>query len=274
MNGFNSEEECAACAERIAEELSSSAQYAFSEDDLGAKYSMQSLIGEAVTLSVAAYRQIELSDFKVEGTETVCSVPLDGLTVCGRIDRTDVCGDYVRVIDYKTGTIDDKSESYYMGLKLQLPLYLYAASQGKRPVGAYYFPANIDYQSEEPNPFTLKGFMDGGEDVIKHSDVKLSEGETSKLVCASLNGRKTDRVMDGETFKSFLSYSLLLAKEGGKNMLKGEISPSPVEGGCEFCNFKGCCGYDAENCGERQRVKADCQTIANIAFTNRGKSDE
>lgn len=263
---FASEDDCAAFAKNYAEQLVKSPAYAFSSGGAESDYTVRSLTEEAAVLSVAAYRQIKGSAFIVSATEKSCSLRLfAGAFVGGRIDRVDECGDLVRVIDYKTGSVDDKAESYYMGLKLQLPLYLSAAAEGKRPIGAYYFPANIDYAPDKPNAFTLRGFMDGEESVIQSSDCNLENGETSKLVGAALGKKNGDRVMERETFENFLNYGKIVAAEGGRAMLAGEISPSPAEGACEYCAFKGCCGYDAEADGERKRIKASCAEIAEIA---------
>ena len=193
-----------------------------------------------------------------------------GLKVGGRIDRVDASGEFVRIIDYKTGTIDDSASSYYMGLKLQLPLYLSAAAEGKRAAGAYYFPANIEYSADGVGAFALKGFMDGSEEVVRLSDINVREKERSAYVGAYPNGRKLDKAMSREDFGDFISYSVLLAEQGAKGLIHGEITPSPVEGACKLCKFAGCCGYDREAGGERGEVSCDCKTIAQIARAERG----
>ena len=65
-----------------------------------------------------AYRQIKNSDFQVEKTEA----PVSGEFFHGKVDRVDGTDKYVRVIDYKTGAIDDSPTSYYTGQKIQLEL--------------------------------------------------------------------------------------------------------------------------------------------------------
>ncbi|MDE7087008.1 MAG: PD-(D/E)XK nuclease family protein, partial [Clostridia bacterium] len=152
----------------------------------------------------------------------------------------------------------------YQGTKLQLPLYLTAVSEGRRAAGAYYFPANLDYSSGGSS-FTLRGFMDGSGEVVKNSDINVEEKQKSALVGAYLNGRKLDKAMTRSDFADFLSYSKQIAQRGVQELTGGEISPSPVKEACSRCNFKGCCGYDAETAGERQEVSADCTTIAQIA---------
>ncbi|MGN1061123.1 MAG: PD-(D/E)XK nuclease family protein, partial [Candidatus Coproplasma sp.] len=262
-NSFKDKEDCARFARTKAEELLATSLYSVPAEDGAASYAANSLIDEAGVVAQAVYEQIYGSDFRVESVERVCKAAANGVNLSGRIDRVDSCEDMVRVIDYKTGTVRAEADAYYMGLKLQLPIYLSAAAKDRRPVGAYYFPANLDY-SDDGNGFTLQGFMDGSEEVVKHSDLSVEEKKQSKYVGAYLNGKKLDRAMSSEDFKYFLQYSDILLEQGGREMLKGEIAPSPVEKACDSCSLKGLCGYDAEVGGVRKKKKANCQTIAEI----------
>ncbi len=275
LNSFTGAEECEKEAREIAAELLQSREYLTQSGDAAANYSANALAEEAVRISLGMYEQLKNSHFTVQNVESRCGIDLGGgVSVGGVIDRIDSCGDMVRVIDYKTGHIDDSPSSYYMGLKLQLPLYLLSASEGKRAAGAYYFPANCDYTPEGGVSFTLRGFMDGSEEVVKNSDTTVQEKEYSEYVGAYLNGRKLDRAMPRDEFESFLSYSRKIASSGARSLTGGVITPSPVDGACGRCKFAGCCGYDAESCGEREVKKADCATIAEIARTVNQKEEE
>lgn len=270
---FSGKDECAEFAKDKAKELLSSSVYTVPEEDGAASYAAKSLIDEAGVVAQAVYEQIYNSEFRVESVERVCRATANGVSLSGRIDRVDSCDDMVRVIDYKTGTVKADADAYYMGLKLQLPLYLSAAAKDRRPVGAYYFPANVDY-SEEGNSFTLQGFMDGSEEVVKRSDLIVEEKKQSKYVGAYLNGRKLDKAMSSDDFKYFLRYSERLFEQGGREMLKGEIAPSPVEKACDGCSFKGLCGYDAEVLGERKIKKVNCSRIAQIVRDGDGENGD
>lgn len=266
---FKDVDECAEFARLKAKELLSSPLYSVPEGDGAAGYAATSLIDEAGILAQAAYEQIFNSDFRVESVEKVCKAKSDGVLLSGRIDRVDSFGDMVRVIDYKTGYAKAEADAYYMGLKLQLPLYLSAAAKDRRPVGAYYFPANVDY-SDEGNSFILQGFMDGSEEVVRSSDHTVEDKKHSKYVGAYLNGRKLDKAMDSEDFKYFLKYAESLVTRGGKEMLSGEIAPSPVEDACDNCSLKGLCGYDAEVTGVRKKKKVNCSAIAEMVKKEEG----
>lgn len=260
---FGSGEECADFARKRAEELLATPAYSVPEEDGAANYAAHALADEAGIVAKAAYEQIFGSDFRVDSVEKTCHAEVGGVRLSGRIDRVDRCGDMVRVIDYKTGKPKADAAEYYMGLKLQLPLYLSAAAKDGRAVGAYYFPANIDY-SDSPQNFTLAGYMDGSAEVVRRSDLSVEEKGQSKLVGAYLNGRKLDRTMSSEDFSYFLKYAALTLEKGGGEMLSGEIAPSPVEKACEYCSLKGMCGYDTEADGERKMKKTNCEGIAAI----------
>ncbi|MGN1103402.1 MAG: PD-(D/E)XK nuclease family protein, partial [Candidatus Coproplasma sp.] len=269
---FNDADDCAEFAMAKAADLLSLPDYSVPDEDCAAGYAASSLIEEAGILAKAAYEQIFNSDFRVEGVEKTCTASADGVALSGRIDRVDSYGDMVRVIDYKTGYSKAEADAYYMGLKLQLPLYLSAIGKDRRPIGAYYFPANVDY-SDEGNNFILQGFMDGSEEVVKCSDHTVAEKQHSKYVGAYLNGRKLDKAMPSEDFKYFLQYAQSLVGQGGREMLSGEITPSPVEDACDNCSLKGLCGYDAEVSGVRKKKKANCATIAGIVKKEQGITD-
>lgn len=270
LNGVESEEECARIAEEAARELIKKPAYSVSEGDGGAEYAANALIEEAKTVSLGMYEQLKNSLFRVAKTEARCEIDLgNGLTVGGRIDRVDESGSFVRIIDYKTGTIDDAPSSYYTGLKLQLPLYLTAVSKTKRAAGAYYFPANLDFGTDGGGVFTLRGFMDGSDEVVRCSDTTLREKQKSAYVNAGLGGKKNDRAMASEDFADFLSYSTEIARRGASALVGGDIAPSPMAGACAKCRFASCCGYDVERQGEREERKADCKTIAKIMRNKR-----
>jgi ATP-dependent helicase/DNAse subunit B len=225
-----------------------------------------------VEVSRALYEQLKNSNFSVAGVEQKGEIWLDdGIKLFGRIDRVDNCGEMVRIIDYKTGSIDSAASSYYMGQKLQLPLYLLTASKGKRAVGAYYFPAQIEYRDEDDGEFRMKGFMDGCEEVVKNSDTTLKDKQKSNYFDAYLNGRKVESAMTTLDFADFLTYSTLVSRKGAKELMGGNVMPSPAEGACKSCKFFGCCGFTVGTDGEeRKALKVNCSKIASIVRIERG----
>lgn len=272
INLIGSEEELVQKAQEIATGLLLTPEYAALNSSKRGEYMGKSLVEEAVKVSSGMYAQLKNSNFKVSAVENSCDLLLDnGVKLFGRIDRVDGCGDMVRIIDYKTGSVDNSASSYYMGLKLQLPVYLLASSSGKRAVGAYYFPAKVEYEDEHDGVFRLKGYMDGSEDVVKNTDTQVSEKCKSAFVDAYLNGRAVESVLDRDDFADFLQYSRMVARKGAAEMTGGNILPSPAEGACGYCQFAGSCGFAVGVDGEeRKKIKVDCKRVAQVVREERG----
>ena len=255
-----------------ADKLLKSSAYSSLTDSKSGQYTAEQLIKEAGEVTAGAYEQLANSKFKVEKAEQWCEIKLgDNIRINGRIDRVDSYDDMIRIIDYKSGSIDASATKYYMGLKLQLPLYLTAAAEGRRAVGAYYFPASVVYKNEPDGVFRLQGFMDGSEDVVSASDTTLQPKEKSAYIEASIGGKNGESVMADGVFSDFLQYSTLVARSGIKEMLDGNITPSPAEGACKYCKMGGSCnfalGIDGE---ERCSRTVKCSDIAKIVRKERG----
>jgi ATP-dependent helicase/DNAse subunit B len=191
-------------------------------------------------VAVAAYKQIKNSDFEVEKTEAGVASEF----FRGKVDRVDGTGKYVRIIDYKTGHIDDSAGAYYTGRKLQMQLYMSELKGERVPAGVFYFPASVDYADDADGRFRMKGFLNGDERALRAGDQNIAEDKTSEFFPASLKNTRSKRVMDEQTIRDFLEYSKLIAKQGGEELKDGFIAPSPYEGGCGYCKYGGMCGFN------------------------------
>ncbi len=253
-------------AEEIADGLLKDAPYSSLTDSKSGGYTAKALIKEAGVIASGMFEQLANSSFKVESAEYKCEVPLDGgVKIFGRIDRVDACGDLVRIIDYKTGAIDPSPAKYYMGLKLQLPLYLTSASKGRRAAGAYYFPASVEYRDKADGVFRLQGYMDGSDEVVSRSDVTLQPKTKSKYFDAYLGGGRSDKAMPPEVFGDFIEYSKAVARQGASEMLGGNITPSPAEDACSFCKAGGSCAFAVGADGEERSSRSlKCGEIADV----------
>lgn len=262
-------------AEKIASDKLLVPPYSSLSDARSGMYAASELTAEAVRISEGMYEQLKNSLFKVSAAETKCEIALSAnVKVFGRIDRVDEYGDLVRIIDYKTGSVDSSPAKYYMGAKLQLPLYLLAVSGGRRAAGAYYFPASVEYSDDIDGVFRLRGFMDGSDEVVSASDTTLQPKRKSDYFDAYLGGRKLDCAMGKEEFSDFLAYSGMVAKKGAEEMISGNISPSPAEDACKFCKMGGSCGFAVGTDGAaRGNGSIKCADIARIASENGGKKN-
>lgn len=270
VNGAISEQDLHSKVQEVANDLLDKPPFSTLTQRKQESYTRNDLLQEVQTVADGMYQQIKNSTFQIAQTECVCSVKLDDrIRLSGRIDRVDVSDDMVRVIDYKTGKIDGEATDYYMGVKLQVPLYLLAVSQDKRPVGAYYFPASVGYEEDHDGVFRMEGFMDGSDEVLKATDVNVQPKQKSLYVNANYQGRAVKTAMDKEDFADFVEYSRMIALQGATEMQQGNIQPSPIKKACGYCPYASLCGFDSEVQGERENAKIDCKQIAEIVRKRR-----
>ena len=258
--------ECREIAKTEGERLLASPRFSALADTDSGRYTAERLVEEGVAVSEAAYLQLANSAFRVRTTEEGLSLP--ELSLKGTADRVDAAGEYVRVIDYKTGSIDDKPTSYYTGKKLQLQLYLRAAAENQKAAGAFYFPAAESYTADGEPKFRMKGFFCGESEVVSLMDASLKDGERSEYFEGGLNVRAVDRGMSEKDFSDFLDYGILVAAGAEREMRAGNIAPSPYEGVCEYCKCKGMCGFTGD---ERKERSVSCAEIARIVRREKGE---
>lgn len=253
LNDVGTEEECRALAGEIARELLSDARYGALGDTEAGVYAGGRLLAESEAVALAAFRALRRSSFRVRGGEEEVRLPELGLR--GKADRVDAAGNYVRVIDYKTGNFDPSPTAYYTGRSLQLELYLLAAARGGKPAGAFYFPAEDKFTGPDDAKFRMQGFFDCGDEVVSLLD--NADGAGSLL----FDGASSRGMEEGE-FADFLNYSRLVALRAREELRAGNVTPSPYEGSCEWCAFKGACGF----AGAARSVRGvRCADIAAIA---------
>ncbi|MBE7077874.1 MAG: hypothetical protein E7377_04130 [Clostridiales bacterium] len=258
-----------AYAQEIGEELLKGSVYMTQQDTASGTVFSDKLLKEGVDVAAAAYRQVKNSDFEIEQIETGVSSDF----FHGKVDRVDGTEKYVRVVDYKTGSIDDSATSYYTGKKIQMQLYMSELKGERIPAGVFYFPASVNYSPEEDGRFRMKGFMNGSEEALICGDKSLATADEMKkseyFPAALKNGAMTKRVMDEETFVDFVDYSVHVSRQGCKELKEGFIAPSPYEGSCEYCKYGGMCGFDKSTATTRKESAIDPKTIANIAKEKR-----
>lgn len=270
FKSLETEEAARAYAESVGRELLKSPVYAAQADTAAGQYASENLLFEGVEAATAAYSQVKYSDYSVAETEKWVETP----HFRGKVDRVDETDKYVRIIDYKTGRIDDKAVYYYTGRKMQLQLYMSAVKGDRVPAGVFYFPASVSYKKPDEENFRMTGYMNGDEEAVKAGDRTLSEGEKSRFFDARLNDNaRLEKVMDEETFRDFLDYAVYEARQGSKEMRGGFIAPAPYEGGCTYCPYGGMCGFNYDQAPERKEETISPKEIAAIARRHRNGED-
>lgn len=258
------EEEMRSYALEKGAEIMKKPVYSAQSDTASGLFFSDKLLHEGAEVAVAVFRQIKASTFSVEETEKNVSTN----DFHGKVDRLDGTDKYVRIIDYKTGSIDDSATSYYTGRKLQLQLYMSALKGERIPAGVFYFPASVSY-GEEVGRFRMRGFMNGEEEALKAGDINISQEKQSDYFPASLKNDKSKRVMDEEIFRDFLDYSVFVARRGKQELEEGYIAPSPYGETCTYCKYGGICGFNRKACNARDEESIDATEIAKIARKER-----
>ncbi|MBO4940376.1 MAG: exodeoxyribonuclease V subunit gamma [Clostridia bacterium] len=272
IDKFQTEAETIAYAKEVGTELLKDSVYTVQEDTGSGAYFTEKLVQEGVAVSVAVFRQLKQSSFQLEETEKTVFTD----EFYGKIDRVDGSEKYVRIIDYKTGKIDDSAAAYYTGQKVQMQLYMSALRDERIPAGVFYFPAVAEYRDSLDGRYRMKGFLNGDTDALLCGDNNLTEGVKSEFFAASLkNDGKATKIMDEETFRNFLDYSVHVARQGAAELKEGYIAPSPYKDSCDYCKYGGMCGFRYEKIEVRQEKDITPKQIAEIARTQReGKEDK
>lgn len=188
----------------------------------------------------------------------------------GKIDRVDVLeGDYVKIIDYKSGKEKFDLEEAKAGYRLQLMLYLRAAMKEEtdKPAGVFYFeiaePAidaslmtTEEYQSKLETEFTKSFKLDG----VVLNDVKVIEGIAGEFTGYSdiIPVRKTkEGTFAGTTDSKLLSEVEFAEFQQAVNetvtklcgqLAEGSIEIKPkktkTDTACKYCMYKSICNFD------------------------------
>lgn len=206
----------------------------------------------------------------------------------GKIDRIDEFGDYVRIIDYKTGDIDSDLYSIYYGKKIQLVSYLIAISEikNKKIAGLFYLPIHSDYVKNEEKlqeKYKMNGFLLNDIEVVRHMDNNLSfDNPKSKYVPISIKNnedlknrnefeisRPGQKFLTEEEFNLLKSYNEELCLTAANEILSGYIQPSPIKKNndidsmpCAWCEYFGFCGLNnsknpqGRNCSSSIDIKS------------------
>ncbi len=165
----------------------------------------------------------------------------------GRADRIDEQGDYVRIIDYKTGNTGSVLKQLYFGDKLQLFLYQKIACEQfeKRSAGGYYFNAKLDYSNSDDDKVILKGIAPNDEEVLCMLDSDLAIENKSNILSVerTSKGFKGGAICD-ESLENLYEYSMEISKKAIEKIANGFVRPMPNSESCTYCKYSALCGSE------------------------------
>ena len=199
------------------------------------------------------------------------------MELAGRVDRLDVATtaegqNYLRVIDYKSGSSKLTPLEVYYGLKLQLLTYLHVAEKcaadlllpNTKAAGALYFRIYDPLQTtDQPlgealaenlglESYRMQGFLLNDPNAIALMDEGLSG--RSQLIPITINAdgnvRSSDNVWDARELELLRQHLEAQFVAAGDEIMEGNIAITPYrldrETACRFCPYKAVCQFDAQ----------------------------
>lgn len=206
-------------------------------------------------------REMKVSKFRPKYLEkkfASMKVGKENLSLVGKADRIDECGDYLRIIDYKTGSTGKILDQLYFGDKLQLFLYQKIAREElkKKMAGVFYFVAKFDYSSGDDEKKLLKGLAENDSEVINMLDDQIDINGKSSILSIKTSSKKgyTGFAIAGEDLIVYENYAKRIADKAVDEMCEGFIEPKPDKDSCTFCPYSSICLYEKTN-GMRKKEK-------------------
>lgn len=201
------------------------------------------------------------------------------ISVEGKIDRVDVMKKenklFVRVIDYKTGHKEFILSDLLYGLNLQMLIYLETICKNLKkeyeevlPAGVLYLPSvstvvNADrdenikkIEKDKMKKLRMNGLILDDPEVIYGME-KDATGVFIPVVMKDGQPKNKDFLANVAQMGAIMKHIDKLIMTMAKELKSGNISPYPVKGecdACEFCEYKTVCG-EAKNVNVREIKK-------------------
>ena len=190
----------------------------------------------------------------------------------GHIDRVDLMrgqgGDFIKVIDYKSGNKEFKKEEVEKGLSLQLMTYLEGASamSGAEPAGVFYFSLRdfsenaglSDLAAGElaesvrkriERHYKMSGLAVSDPEPLSLIDRGIGESGTSTVIDCNIDaksGVKGKNLVSREEFKEFRESFKATLSGICRGISEGDIQirPQKLAGdrtSCDYCDYRSIC---------------------------------
>lgn len=255
--------------ESVFEDVCKKTMKLFEYDDNGKKSKiidsrqkaiLNNLLCSAKQMLRAINEQLKRSEFKIADVEKNIVFEIDNgkfkTQIVGKVDRVDTFDDYVRIIDYKTGSEDFNLEDLKKGRRIQLFIYLGALQklENKIPIGTYYFKINDDFLKPTSDKELLKNYCLNGvtindPEIVALQDKTLCEENlVSDIIPVTLTksgaiNKKRKGAVERDELQEMINYAEAVFKNGILEIAEGNIAQSPYEDACKYCEFKGVLCY-------------------------------
>ncbi len=212
--------------------------------------------------------------------------PGRAVTVGGTVDRVDIYRspngkNYVRVIDYKTGSKSFRLGDVLYGLNMQMLVYLAALTQrgGLEPAGVLYMPAaepsvSVDRDADpaevakaESRQLRMSGLVLDDREIIQAMEAAAKGEFVPAVLKKDGNPDSRSSVLGAKELRLVLEYSLQLIASMGRELEEGAAAARPHmknQPACQHCPYRPVCGRefsdrDVEN--ERMTLKEAMDAI-------------
>ncbi len=191
--------------------------------------------------------------------------------ITGIIDRADIFTDkfgneYIRVVDYKTGSREFSMVNLYYGINTQMLMYLIAvcdANPELKPGGVSYLPARVTEPVDKHSaPFALLS-----QDHIQSGMYIVNEATSEEMnryagFMSARSGAKPEKFipkaennLSDEEFRRLAESCKMQTAETLGKLYNGEVEAIPTvyrekyleKKACSYCRFQHICGHNAEN---------------------------
>ncbi len=179
--------------------------------------------------------------------------------VSGVLDRIDLFTkdnvNYLRIVDYKTGTKDFSLDDIYNGLSSQLLLYMNALLDNNfnhldnlNPAAVVYQPSDVSFKfdKDDESLYMPIGMALKDIDVSKAFDSSLAGNFGVIKGSEKIASLKGSEVVSNEEFKTILNHSKENIKTLMNSVYTGDFSAMPIELSqnskpCDYCSYKSIC---------------------------------
>ncbi len=193
------------------------------------------------------------------------------VNITGIIDRADIFTDeneneYIRVVDYKTGSREFSMVNLYYGINTQMLLYLIAvcsANKELRPGGVSYLPARVTEPADKKSAaFALLAQDHIQSGMYVKSDATDAEMMKYASIMSARSGAKTSKfIPKDENNLSEAEFSILAddcinqTERVLTKLYNGDVDAIPTvykeknqeRSACGYCRFKAICGHSKDH---------------------------
>lgn len=207
------------------------------------------------------------------------TIPLEdggSVSVIGVVDRVDLYIEdgvqYIRIVDYKTGSKEFKLFDILNGINMQMLIYLAALiAYGEfQPAGVLYMPATRPVVSMEKG-MTVKKMEEEIEKKLRMNGLLIDDPTLLEAMEPDGAGKYIKNIKRGKEtatvtrlqMDAVLDHIKGLIGEMAESLHKGQVADAPLKGcydGCAYCPYFSICCHEEES-GGRIRLKVDKEKV-------------